>query len=219
MSQTACVRDGGYDLVDLSRALDLRALRSHYATLPLDPYVPQGFRRKQIVRCRVHGDALREQPHGPLFQSGQINPVLGDLVRDYQRFPRLDLAAPAVRLFAQMCGIDEEYEVLVQPHRITCSADAPGEPAMEGFHQDGIHYMGILCVSREGIVGGETQLQRQPGHGLALSHTLEVGQMLVVDDREWFHYTTSICAQAGGPGHRDVLLLSANPGTVNRAAA
>lgn len=211
------IREGGSQLIDLNAELDMRALQAHYHTLPLDPYVPQGFRAKQLVRCRVSGERIIEQPHGPLFQSGQLNPVHGDLIRDYARFPRLDLVSEAVRRFAALCGVDAGYEVLVQPHRITCRAGSPGEPAVEGFHRDGIDYMAILCVAREGIVGGETQLVRELGGEVALRRTLQVGEMLLVDDRAWYHYTSSIHAAPGcAEGYRDVLLLSASPGFVNR---
>lgn len=206
-----------YVLTDLSSALPLGALRRHYDTLPQDPYVPQGFRYKQIVRCRAQGGALREQPHGPLYQGSDINPTHGGLTRSYERFGRLDLVAAAVRSFVELCGIDEHHEILVQPHRITCRPGRPGEPAVEGFHRDGIHYLAILCVSRESVLGGETQLSRDGGRTLDLRRTLSPGEMLVLDDRRWLHYTTPVALAGGAAGHRDVLLLSANPGQVNRA--
>lgn len=219
MNQRAASSLGaGYRIADLSKAVDLSALGERYAALPIDPYVPQGFRRKQLVRCRVHGSRIVEQPHGPLYQPCGINPTQGGIVRHYDRFPWLSLVAPAVLQFARACGFDETHEVLVQPHRITCSPGAAGEPAVEGYHRDGIHFLGIMCIDRAGIVGGETHLSRDRGRTIALRRTLAPGEMLVIDDREWFHYTTPIEVEECAPqGHRDVLLLSSHPYQVNRA--
>lgn len=216
MVQMATMRESGYELVNVANAIDMQALSAHFATLPQDPYLPKGVRYKQMVRCRLQDGAIVEQPHAPLFQSSKINPVAGDVVRHYERFSRLDLVEGAVRRFAEICGIDQSYEVLVQPHRVTCGRDNPGQPAIEGFHRDGIDFMAIVCVSRHQIVGGTTQLVREPGQPIDLDHTLQVGEMLLADDRAWYHYTSEIQA-TGERGFRDVLLLSCSPGYVNRA--
>lgn len=113
-----------------------------------------------------------------------------------------------VNHFLTEVDIPDGKEVLVQAQRIKCERGGPlAKPAVEGFHCDGIDFLGILCVERAGIVGGVTLLSTSPdGSTPVLETTLLPGQMLVLDDRSVFHYTTPVHPKAS-TGHRDVILL------------
>jgi hypothetical protein len=202
-------------IVSLGDYLDIDAIQSCFDAVPLDRYVEAGFRHKSICRVRVKNHTVRSTAHGPLFQSKEFNPVHGDIVRHYEEMaPRLAvLLRPVIQIFAACALLRHDHEVLVQAQRITASAGEDGTtgfPVVEGWHRDNTQVLGIFLVNRVNVEGGISLLSRDSsGDKLALSHTLGVGELLLIDDTVNWHNTTPIkkvCENA--PAHRDVVILT-----------
>lgn len=214
---TTTLKDTGFELLPAAEAIDLAGLRTMFENIPPDPYSAKGCRFKLMTRCRVDGSEVVEQPHGPLYQPDDTIPLYGGRVREYEKIRDLSPANEAIKIYARRFGLDAGSEILVQAQRTTCKKDEPGEPALEGFHRDNIQYLAILCVSRDHVGGGITKLAKTAdGQDVALVHTLLPGEMLLVEDAEWFHYTSPIFAEGVDETSRDVLLISSTPGHVNR---
>lgn len=198
-------------LIDASDWLSLAPLAPLFDAVPPDPYVAAGWRAKAIARVSLDGSVPVVGPHEPLYQSTQINPVHGGYDRHYP--PLADemvaLLGDAVRLFVTAARLPGNTEVLVQAQRVTAGPDgAPGHPAVEGFHQDDVDWVGILLVARSGLSGGETLVSATGDEaGVVFSQTLQAGQLLVVRDRAVWHYTTPVQDTGHAPGHRDVILF------------
>jgi len=214
----------GYAVIDAGGWLDLARLARLFGDVPADlydtgygsagtadPYVPEGFRCKSLGRLRLHGTEPVAGPREPLYQSREFNPVHGSIARHYQPLPAEFAAglADALRLFQTVTRLAHDEEVLVQAQRVTTSTGGVGHPAVEGFHQDDMDYVGALLVSRRGLAGGKTLLAADSsGSDLVFAGELEPGQLLVLDDRRLWHYTSPVRDVAGpGLGHYDVILF------------
>jgi hypothetical protein len=201
----------GYTVIDAGGWLDLARLARLFGDVPADPYVPEGFRYKSLGRLRMHGAKPVAGPHEPLYQSQEFNPVHGGIQRHYQPLPAEFVAglADALRLFQTVARLAEDEEVLVQAQRVTTGTEGVGHPAVEGFHQDDVDYVGILLVGRHGLAGGKTLVAADAdGSALVFAGELGPGQLLVLDDRRLWHYTSPVRDVAGPSlGHRDVILF------------
>jgi hypothetical protein len=204
-----------FELHDLRRSIDLSAVSSAIDGIGRDPYfAPEGGERcKAIVRLCVDGERIQRQPHGPLFQSLKFNPVHGDLVRHYPELSPDVVASAAVRrivlLFARRAGLSPSQEIMLQAQRIRCLDGGQALPSVEGWHQDGTRTVGIVVVSRTHVRGGVTQISTHGGRTAVFTQTLQPGQMILFDDRRFWHRTTPIePADPRRPSYRDVLLLS-----------
>ncbi|MDH3731027.1 MAG: 2OG-Fe dioxygenase family protein [Acidimicrobiia bacterium] len=190
-------------------------IESAMEAVPIDEYLADGTRAKAISRVEVHDAGVVVGPHAPLFQSAAYNPIHGDLVREYAPIARdlLELLEPARRSFSEVLGLAPDNEILVQTQRIRAIAGPDGlrgSPAVEGWHQDGVDYIGVAVVSRVGITGATTYLATN-SHGEApvVAEVLHPGQMIVFSDRDYWHYTTDIHAQdVEAAAYRDVILLA-----------
>ena len=206
------------DKFKLLSNLNIIRLQNLFSELPQDPYIQQGYRYKSLSRCRLNGANIEKQPHKPLFQNRTTNPVNGGIVRSYPEISNLDYATEAIILFAKTFEIDYSYEILVQAQRTKCSDGNLGITTPEGFHQDGIDFLAILCVSQENIVGSQTQLVNSHG-SVVFKHTLSPGEMLLIDDSKLLHYTSPIAIEnrnQSESGFRDVLIISSSKGVVNQ---
>jgi hypothetical protein len=87
------------------------------------------------------------------------------------------------------------------------TAGGIGRPTPEGAHRDGVDFVAVLLVGREGIKGGETRVFEATGpHGIRFTLT-EPWSALLLDDERVIHETTPI-QPLDGPGHRDTLVLT-----------
>ncbi|MBD2300390.1 2OG-Fe dioxygenase family protein [Nostoc sp. FACHB-190] len=183
-----------------------------FNNLPVDPYIKGNYRLRRLSRFTVSGNDLIKLPHGYLFQSKTYNPLLGDIKREFAELEdsiiELDIFKKMVLAFSDSCKLHPEAEIGVHQIRTICSAENMGNPAPEGIHQDGTDFIGIFSVARENIQGGETHLYTAKKEKPVFSKVLNSGELLLVNDHEFFHFTTPIKPQVDGLGIRDVFVLT-----------
>lgn len=194
--------------------LDRTTLRRSFDDLPGDGYLPGRYRRYSNFKL-VNG-LLQPLGRKPFVQSKDVNRLVGGILRD---FPPLDQSIVAnsefqalVRAFTLSCSPADTPATEVGVHQIRVEAQpgSPGRPAPEGAHQDGFDFVGIFCVGREGITGGETHLfVSENARDPCFTYTVNAGEMLSFNDRSLFHYTTEIVADQSGWGRRDVFIFTA----------
>lgn len=209
-------------VLEMLTAINVGELKQSFAHLPEDPYLEGNYRFRRLSHFKVVGDPhnsdntarLIKLPHRRLFQSKQYNPLLGDVVREYD-----ELEDELVQLegfqrliweffqFCQLCSTSDE--IGVHQIRTTAHSEKLGNPAPEGIHRDGVDVVGIFSVDRSGIGGGETHLYKQTdAQQPVFSKVLNPGELLVFKDDQYFHYTTPVNAIATEPGTRDVFVLT-----------
>jgi len=183
-----------------------------FNNLPVDPYIKGNYRLRRLSRFTVSGNQLIKLPHGYLFQSKNYNPLLGDVKREFAELEdgiiELDIFKKMVLAFSDSCKLHPEAEIGVHQIRTICSPENMGNPAPEGIHQDGTDFIGIFSVARENIQGGETHLYTGKKEKPVFSKVLTSGELLLVNDHEFFHFTTPIKPQTEGLGIRDVFVLT-----------
>lgn len=180
--------------------------------LPRDPYLEGNYRFRRLSHFQMEGDRLVQLPHTAFFQSKAYNSLLGDVTREYEELKDELIQLPDFQTmvleffkFCQQCSPSNEIGV----HQIRITADQQvGNPAPEGIHRDGVDVIGIICVNRQGILGGETHLYQKKDRGPVFAKVLSPGEFLIVNDRQFFHFTTPIQAEGAEPGVRDVFVLT-----------
>ncbi|MBH8556350.1 2OG-Fe dioxygenase family protein [Nostocaceae cyanobacterium CENA357] len=193
-------------------SINTEGFKQFFNNLPVDPYIKGNYRSRRLSRFTVSGDNLTKLPHGYLFQSKDYNPLLGDIKREFAELDdalvELDIFKNLVLAFIDSCKLHPEAEIGVHQIRTTCSPDNLGNPAPEGIHRDGTDFIGIFSVTRENIQGGETHLYTAKKEKPVFSKILHPGELLLVNDHEFFHFTTPIKPQTEGQGIRDVFVLT-----------
>ncbi|MGQ4645975.1 2OG-Fe dioxygenase family protein [Lyngbya aestuarii] len=193
-------------------SIKLEGIKQFFTNLPTDPYIKGNYRSRRLSRFTISGDELIKLPHGYLYQSKNYNPLVGDVKREFaeledaliehETFQHLVLA------FSDSCKLHPETEIGVHQIRTTCSPQNYGNPAPEGIHRDGTDFIGIFSVDRDNIQGGETHLYIAKREKPVFSKILHPGELLLVNDHEFFHFTTPIKPIAESSGTRDVFVLT-----------
>ena len=203
--------------VETLNSVNLDKIKYFFGDLPADPYLEENYRFRRLSRFQVSGDRLVKFPHSQFFQSQEYNPLLGDVVREYSELDdalvELEDFQKVVLEFFDFCKVcAAPNEIGVHQIRTVASVDEVGQPAPEGIHRDGVDLVGIFCVNRERIEGGETYLYKSKDGNPIFSKILNPGELLVFNDHQFFHFTSAVKAiSSQNQGVRDVFVLT-SPG-------
>ncbi|MBD2513916.1 2OG-Fe dioxygenase family protein [Nostoc sp. FACHB-973] len=193
-------------------SINVEGFKPFFSNMPIDPYIKGNYRSRRLSRFIVAEDQLIKLPHGYLFQSKEYNPLLGDIKREFAELDdaliELDIFRNLVLAFSDSCKLHPEAEIGVHQIRTICSPDNLGNPAPEGIHQDGTDFIGIFSVDRDNIQGGETHLYAAKKEKPVFSKILNSGELLLVNDHDFFHFTTPIKPEIAAQGSRDVFVLT-----------
>ena len=193
-------------------SIGMDSFEEFFADLPLDPYVRGKYRSRRLSRFLLDGEKLIKLPHGYLYQSKDYNLLVGDVKREFaelsDRLIALDNFQQLIMAFSDSCKLHPEAEIGVHQIRTTCTLKNFGNPAPEGIHQDGTNFIGIFAVSRNNIKGGATHLYTAKKEKPVFSKVLNPGDLLLVNDREFYHFTTPIKPESEEIGTRDVFVLT-----------
>lgn len=193
-------------------SINLENLKPFFKNLPIDPYIKGNYRFRRLSRFAVSGNELIRLPHGYLYQSQNYNPLMGGIKREFAELDeglvQLEDFKKLVFAFSDSCRLHPEVEIGVHQIRTTCSPTHYGNPAPEGIHQDGTNFIGIFSVSRENIQGGETHLYPDKKYKPVFNKILTPGELLLVNDREFCHFTKPIKPSSDQEGTRDVFVLT-----------
>jgi hypothetical protein len=202
------------ELVNAS-ADELDALRPSWNDLPSDNYLRDGghYRRRRHSCFVVDSDAVRAVPHRAHWQPLEYNALHGGLERWFEPMQPQVLAQPAwsqlLRALSAHCSaVKGAQPWYVEAHQFRIdTTDGIGRPTPEGAHRDGVDFVAVLLVDRQGIKGGETRVFEADGP-MGLRFTMsEPWTTLLLDDARVIHESTPI--QPLAPyGHRDTLVLT-----------
>jgi hypothetical protein len=199
------------------RAQDFASWTERWNDLAQDRYLLDGGRyRQRRHSCFVVKDKdVESVPQRPHWQSVEYNALHGGIERHFEPMPAewtgdatwQSLLTGLGQCASHLIGAQPWY-VEAHPFRIT-TAGGIGRPTPEGAHRDGVDFVAVILVSREGIKGGETRVF--DAHGpTGLRFTLdEPFSALLLDDERVIHESTPIQpAEPGKEGHRDTLVLT-----------
>jgi len=205
---------------------ELDALRPSWDALPPDQHLRDGgrYRRRRHSSFVVEGGAVRLVPQRAHWQPIEYNALHGGLERWFEPIEKSVLDAPAwSRILLAFCGLASELRGaqpwFVEAHQFRIdTTDGIGRPTPEGAHRDGVDFVAVVLVGREGIKGGETRVFAADGPAGLRFTMLEPWTTLVLDDARVIHESTPI-QPLEGYGHRDTLVLTYRTGSFQGPSA
>ncbi|KFA88515.1 2OG-Fe dioxygenase family protein [Archangium violaceum] len=220
---TAVLRERGYTVLSRTslcelvgtQASSLEALRPTWDGLLPDAYLRDGgrYRSRRHSCFVVEGTAVRPVPHRAHWQPVEYNALHGGLERWFEPMTPDVVEQPVwsqlLRGLAACCSaLKGPQPWFVEAHQFRIdTTDGIGRPTPEGAHRDGVDFVAVLLVGREGIKGGETRVFEASGpNGIRFTLT-EPWSALLLDDERVIHESTPI-QPLGERGHRDTLVLT-----------
>lgn len=199
---------------------DWNAVVDSWNRLPPDAHLKDGGHyRKRRHACFIQQMAsgeVAQTPHRAHWQPTDYNALHGGFERWF------DPVEPAVaraaawtallgafgKLFAQVQPVARWF---IEAHQFRIdTTGGMGRPTPEGAHRDGVNFVVVLLVARQGVKGGETRVFDANGpHGMRFLMQSPLTALLL-DDERVIHETTPILPlEAAAPdGHRDTLVLT-----------
>ncbi len=211
----------GFSLADCTQAF------ATWNDLPADTYLKDGghyrFRRHgsfiQTLPAAPPQPALQAVPHRPHWQPTAYNALHGGMLRWFAPLPDALLQAafwqPLLlslgELFHQLRPAPQWF---IEAHQFRIDTrEGVGRPTPEGAHRDGVDFVAVVLIARQGIRGGETrvfELDGQRGVRFTLTQPCSV---LLMDDIRVVHESTPILPlDPPQPGWRDTLVLTYRAG-------
>ncbi|WP_426735304.1 2OG-Fe dioxygenase family protein [Myxococcus faecalis] len=217
------LRDRGYAVLDRAGlsalvgipAAELDSWRPTWDALPADGYLRDGgrYRTRRHSCFVVEGDTVTPVPHRAHWQPVEYNALHGGLERWFEPMTSTVIEHPEwPRLLSRLaaCGsaLKGAQPWYVEAHQFRIdTTDGIGRPTPEGAHRDGVDFVVVLLVGRDGIKGGETRVFEAAGpNGIRFTLT-EPWSALLLDDERVIHESTPI-QPMGTAGHRDTLVLT-----------
>jgi hypothetical protein len=217
---------------DLTAALNLPpdwthawgALSSAWNNLPPDAHLKDGGsyrqRRHACFVQDVAADTLTQTQHRAHWQPTDYNALHGGFERWFEAVEPdvanasvwMDLLSGFGRLFAQVQSVPIWF---VEAHQFRIdTAGGVGRPTPEGAHRDGVNFVVVLLVARQGVKGGETRVFDANGPQGVRFVMREPLTALLLDDARVIHETTPIFPDhaPGEQGFRDTLVLTYRAG-------
>jgi hypothetical protein len=193
-------------------AIDPKAFKPFFENLPVDPNIKGHYRYRRLSRFRITEEGTTKLPHGYLFQTRGYNPLVGDIKREFAELDdelvNMEMFRALLLVFRNFCALRPGAEIGVHQIRTTCSAESFGDPAPEGIHRDGTDFVCIYSIDRNNIQGGETHLYTSRSEKPVFNKTLYPGELVLVNDRKFLHYTTPVRPARESFGTRDVFVLT-----------
>ncbi len=202
-------------------AQSLMSLNRSWDDLPPDVYLRDGgrYRRRRHSCFVVRIDEVQQVAHRAHWQPLEYNALHGGLERLFDPMLASTLEQPVwTQLLRGLAGVCSQIKGtqpwFVEAHQFRIdTTDGIGRPTPEGAHRDGVDFVVVALVERQGVKGGETRVFDADGPaGIRFTMTAP-WTLLMLDDARVIHETTPIQPlqpQASRPasGHRDTLVLT-----------
>jgi hypothetical protein len=197
---------------------ELDALRPSWNDLPPDAYLRDGgrYRRRRHSCFVVTGNVVEPVPHRAHWQPVEYNALHGGLERWFEPMDSAVVSQPVwtqlLRHLSATCSAlkgPQPWYVEAHQFRID-TTDGIGRPTPEGAHRDGVDFVVVALVDRNGVKGGETRVfDAQGPSGLRFTMS-EPWTVLMLDDERVIHETTPIqpVDPSAPGGHRDTLVIT-----------
>ena len=197
-----------------------QGLTDSWNRLPPDAHLKDGGHyRKRRHACFVQDLAaatLTQTPHRAHWQPTDYNALHGGFERWFDPVEPAVAHAPAwTELLAQLgklfASVQPVAQWYIEAHQFRIdTASGVGRPTPEGAHRDGVNFVVVLMVARQGVKGGETRVFDANGSQGVRFVMQQPLTALLLDDARVIHETTPIFPADGAavPGFRDTLVLT-----------
>lgn len=199
----------------------LDAMRPDWEELPSDDYLKDGghYRRRRHSCFVVAHDSVDQVAHRAHWQPVEYNALHGGMQRWFEPMARSTVAMAAwgqllLALARTATALRPEVpRWFVEAHQFRIdTTDGIGRPTPEGAHRDGVDFVAVLLIAREGVKGGETRVFEADGPRGERFTLTEPWTMMLLDDARVIHESTPIQPTSEG-GHRDTLVITLRAGS------
>ena len=196
-------------------ASDLQGITHFWEGLPRDPYLKDGgrYRFRRHASYEIKGNHLNLVPHRAHWQSVDYNALHGGIERWFEPIQEELLKNTAwqsllLGLAHVLTSLKPVTTWFVEAHQFRIdTTDGIGRPTPEGAHRDGVDFVAVFLLNRDGIKGGETRIFDAAGSaGLRFTLT-QPWSVLLMNDERMIHESTPI-QPLGNYGYRDTLVLT-----------
>lgn len=179
------VQERGYAVLEpraMADAVDaklnaLDALLSSWDRLEVDAYLKDGgrYRRRRHSCFVADADDLQQVPHRAHWQSLDYNALHGGMQRWFEPIEPAVVDDPAWRRLLMGLGrwcsvLKGERPWYVEAHQFRIdTTDGIGRPTPEGAHRDGVDFVAVLLLGRQGIKGAKPGCSPPPGRTASVS--------------------------------------------------
>ncbi|AFC31590.1 hypothetical protein PM3016_4854 [Paenibacillus mucilaginosus 3016] len=214
------IRGGAVRQAEFFTEESWNAFADSWNRLEMDGYMGDNgkyrLRRYGNYVYRPEHASLELLPHGPYFQSYEINPLNGGIQRHFEPMEEGVSASSFFTGLLQWCAgmfdrlePGSDWDIKIHQYRILAKPQEAGLPTPEGIHRDGTTFILTFLIERSSIEGGETgiySLNREPLGRLTLAEPMDC---IIGDDRRTMHGVTPVILCPGAEsGHRDVLIAA-----------
>ncbi len=198
----------------------LDAMRPDWEALPSDQYLKDGghYRRRRHSCFVVTPERVEPVAHRAHWQSVEYNALHGGMQRWFEPMAPSTVSMEAwgslLRALARTATAlrPEVTRWFVEAHQFRIdTTDGIGRPTPEGAHRDGVDFVAVLLVAREGVKGGETRVFEADGPRGERFTLTEPWSMMLLDDARVIHESTPIQPTREG-AHRDTLVITLRGG-------
>lgn len=195
-------------------------LQTSWDNLPFDAHLKDGGRyRKRRHACFVFDTAaqtLTPQAHRAHWQPVDYNALHGGFERWFDPVePQVASHNAWIKLLSQLGHLFNQVRPVARWHieahqfRID-TANGVGRPTPEGAHRDGVDFVAVVLIKRQGIKGGESRVFEADGPQGLRFEMHESLTALLMDDTRVIHETTPIFPidESVECGVRDTLVLT-----------
>ncbi len=193
----------------------LQALQPSWDQLPPDQYLKDGgrYRRRRHASAQLRADQVLNVPHRAHWQPLSYNALHGGMQRWFEPVaPEVVQHTAWQALLRWLGGVASGAQGLqpwfAEAHQFRIdTTDGIGRPTPEGAHRDGVNWVAVFLVARQGVKGGETRVfdvDSPSGQRFTLT---EPWSLLLLDDTRVIHETTPIQPEQAG-GWRDTLVVT-----------
>ena len=198
---------------------DLQDLQPTWDDLPPDQYLKDGgrYRRRRHASMEVTPVHMHPVGHRAHWQPVSYNALHGGMQRWFEPLSTSVMQSAAWSgLMCWLAGVASRAQGAqtwyTEAHQFRIdTTDGIGRPTPEGAHRDGVNWVAVFLVDRQGIKGGETRVfdvDSPQGQRFTLS---EPWSLLLMDDTRVIHETTPIQPTQAG-GWRDTLVITLREG-------
>jgi hypothetical protein len=227
-SLKSTLKTTGYAVLDPNHAMTLTGCTvSDAATwlpswndLPPDAYLKDGghYRRRRHSCFVVNGESVLQTAHRAHWQPLEYNALHGGMQRMFEPMQAAVVQsmiwATMLSKLGQVCTAlkPETTTWFVEAHQFRIdTTDGIGRPTPEGAHRDGVDFVAVMLIKRQGIKGGETRVFDVHGPAGQRFTMTDPWTLLLLDDERVIHESTPIQplgAEGSGASYRDTLVLT-----------
>ena len=194
---TEDISKGYWSKTNISEHINLREWKIYLQNLPKDNYVDTRWKRMSWLYLDNAGE-INTLPGCPMAQGGRYNEAntMADKLRDYPAletsFIERDDVKAFVKAWSDLWGIKTNEPILMQINGVR------GEHLLDplqgqGIHQDGSHFLSVLVLNRENVIGGSNTLSFDKSSKYPITETvLAPGDIIHIRDNKIYHSVSSI---------------------------